>query len=995
MRHTPQAETAMTGLAKSDFGSFFEEIHGYPPFKWQAELANQVFDHGWPKALKMPTASGKTSVIDIAVFHLALEAGTDNRKAPLRIIFVVDRRLVVDDAFEHAHSLAEKVSKCEKPVTKKVRDALKAFDNPLDVVKLRGGMPKESDWAETPDRPLIITSTVDQVGSRLLFRGYGVSDSMKPVHAGLLGSDVLYILDEADTSKPFLDTLNQISDIREREWGSQYPFAAVFMSATLQYDHGDIFPKKGQEKILLDDEKIRERINAHKYATLIAVSKDHEMVDKIVESAISLSPLSDDKEKAHSNIRSVGIVVNRVKMARDVFSAICEKIKKCDNASAHLLTGRVRPLDRDMFVKNQIEAIRPNNEEGDGTVMFFVATQCIEVGVNIDFDALVTQIAPLDSLRQRFGRLDRIGRNGKSEARIIASKSSIKKDDYVYGDRLANTWKLLNSIAEDRQVDLGIGFFEPGLSKERLEEVTSPKPRSVTLMPSYIRAWSQTSPRPYPDPDPSLFLHGHETKSADVQIIWRADVTEETLDSAKNSPECVQSVFITPPSALEAVSIPIWTARKWLAGHDQDQHLSDVEGMKAVPEEEGDTDRYVLLWRGAKNKQTRVIKPTEMIPGDTIVVPSTYGGCDKYGWDDYSDAPVDDIGMEANLIHRRQLTMRFDRNIITKMGDSTTWEDFKEVEARHAERDDTAEFIAELIDSESFPQSLGEILKVVKDDIGKESQTGSIKIHKRTEGDSSRIFGLGKNNLSKDQVEKILVCLNLQESLSHQKTEKHAESTTDDGSSSSPGQEIGLTDHCKGVQAFAKKFVRNIKMNPDVSNDVELAALLHDIGKAEKRFQAFLYGTDPDDLLQEKIIAKSAHAVINYREYEQRRKTAQFPEGQRHECWSVLLSEGHPRFRDAKDPDLVRYLIGTHHGHGRPMFPPVKDDGRSTDKVKFEFDGKTIVGSTEQELSRLDSGWIDMHHRVYTKYGPWNLAHMEAIVRLADHCRSREEEKNA
>ena len=97
-------------LSPSDFADFYEEVNCRRPFDWQDELAHTVCKSGWPRYLDMPTASGKTSVLDIAVFHLAVEGCKAGRKAPLRTAFVVDRRLVVDGAFEHARRIARRIN---------------------------------------------------------------------------------------------------------------------------------------------------------------------------------------------------------------------------------------------------------------------------------------------------------------------------------------------------------------------------------------------------------------------------------------------------------------------------------------------------------------------------------------------------------------------------------------------------------------------------------------------------------------------------------------------------------------------------------------------------------------------------------------------------------------------------------------------------------------------------------------------------------------------
>ena len=63
---------------------------------------------------------------------------------------------------------------------------------------MRGGMYRDNGWADEPNQPLVCVSTVDQTGSRLLFRGYvQVGPSSRPVHAGLIGTDSLIIVYEA------------------------------------------------------------------------------------------------------------------------------------------------------------------------------------------------------------------------------------------------------------------------------------------------------------------------------------------------------------------------------------------------------------------------------------------------------------------------------------------------------------------------------------------------------------------------------------------------------------------------------------------------------------------------------------------------------------------------------------------------------------------------------------------------------------------------------
>ncbi len=179
-------------MTLDDFPIVFGAIHGQQPFAWQTRLLHRIVECGWPETIGAPTGAGKTAVLDIALFHLALTAsGAIRTPAPRRIIFAVDRRVIVDQAFNRALKLQRAL---EKPTDESVRAMAEALrrladdEAPLHVEMLRGGMPREDEWARSQIQPTILCTTVEQLGSRLLFRGYGVSPSMartqqRPLHA--------------------------------------------------------------------------------------------------------------------------------------------------------------------------------------------------------------------------------------------------------------------------------------------------------------------------------------------------------------------------------------------------------------------------------------------------------------------------------------------------------------------------------------------------------------------------------------------------------------------------------------------------------------------------------------------------------------------------------------------------------------------------------------------------------------------------------------------
>ena len=182
-------------LEAADFPAFYAAVHGHDPFPWQTALVDEVLASGrWPSLVDVPTGLGKTSLLDVAVFVAAVTAHVPgaHRLGRRRCFFVVDRRIVVDEAYDHARTIAEAV-RTGDGVPGRVAAGLRALapdatGDLLPVTRMRGGTTWASAWLDRPDRPGIVLGTVDQVGSRLLFRGYGVGDRRRPLDAALVGT---------------------------------------------------------------------------------------------------------------------------------------------------------------------------------------------------------------------------------------------------------------------------------------------------------------------------------------------------------------------------------------------------------------------------------------------------------------------------------------------------------------------------------------------------------------------------------------------------------------------------------------------------------------------------------------------------------------------------------------------------------------------------------------------------------------------------------------
>lgn len=705
-------------------------------------------------------------------------------------------------------------------------------------------------------------------------------------------------------------------------------------------------------------------------------------------------------------------LVNRVARARDVFKALQKKGARPlampgagtdvaaappdeSKADCALLIGRTREPERAKLTGLLLERMKAQRKRSDTDVpLFVVATQTIEAGADLDFDALVTEIAPLDCLRQRFGRLDRLGEYGEARAVIAAASDQVAKnakDDPIYGGALKTTWTLLTEKSGTGQpkkkkgkgkgredgapqsgptIDFSIEAAEAWLpSGDALAACLAPRADAPVLLPRDISFWTRTSPPPAVDPEVALYLHGPGS-SGDVEIVWRAD-----LDDALGMPDWIDRLAVCPPSALEAVAVPIGEAKRWLRG-DANAEIADVERSIDEDEEGRSRERRVaprkaLRWRGVDRRdanqrspnrvsETRWVEPYELVPGDLIVVPSTEGGCDRWGWAPRSDEPVRDLGREANREHRARNILRLTR---ADLGiDAADEQPLAERLCDMSADDVIAEFEGRLLQDADNVERAWSKPKVLYD-----RNDVPLAIEQRA-----------------------------------RKRSAGGDATTEDDDSPRSTKPVPLAPHCEGVARRARGYAEALGLDGKLVSDIELAGLLHDSGKAHPAFQRLLYGGSELAAVGGALLAKSGRLPGSAVAWRAACRRAGLPQGARHEIASLAVAEAHPAFTRANDPDLVLWLIGTHHGFGRPFFPTASSvgTGRSVDwpapggeSITLDLAGAKLAVERFRSLAQLTGAWIDLSAQVQRRYGPWGLARLEAILRLADHRQSEHDDE--
>ena len=910
-----------------DFADFFRALWERDPFPWQSRLAAAAGAGEWPRVVALPTAAGKTAIIDIWLHRLLCDLAADatRRETPLRLFYVVDRRIIADAAFERAETIRKKLQTASGnsalATARKILgarfddgdDKKKTDDSPLQTVLLRGGVRREPQWCKNPGAAAVCCGTVDQIGSRLLFRGYGVSDRATPIHAALVGADSLIALDEAHISGAFAETLTSLRDLRRPPLNGErkLPFHFLQMTAT----PGATDAPFGLEKEDRENRVLKNRFAAKKPARIVVVANPKKIVSNLRDEAIGF---------ANRLGGAIAVVANTVRTARAIFESLPKASEKI------LLTGRMRALDRDAILKKYIARFRAENRAVGDAPLFVVATQCIEVGADFDFDAMATELAPLDCLRQRFGRLNRLGARAESPAAIVWAESDLKTAEKrlpFYGPATRETADYLQTQAVDGVVDFGV--FAQQAQQTPPPKCFAPTPHPAPLLPAYLKMWFSTNPRPSADPTPSLFLRG-EPSPAEAQIVWRADAPLD-LDASEETVEVWRANLIeSPPASGETLSLPLWAARRWLAGGGFDgAGLSDIEGGENDETAKAKTEAMrVIRWRG---DDTDIVAGDKINDGDVVVVAAAFGGCDEWGFNPQAKNPVEDLAEAAALAaKRRKVSARFCLAL-----DGDNWEQIAQwaQAVGNRPRGEDAARLAAIVGNKRA--AAAEILRAARD---------------------LRLLSLSGN----DDYENGF-CVS---------------GTMPRAGGRTQAALVSLEDHSQAVKALARRFAAALPMPDEWKRAVELAAEWHDAGKAAPSFQAIL------ECDQAGVWAKSKYPPRGDRFRD------------RHEFISVRLAEKSDEFRAAAGDDffdLALWLVGVHHGHGRVLPRPPR--GAEARERKESVIWRSTQIDLPHRLAEVGAGWASRAAGLLRGIDPWELALLESIVRLADIVRSERESK--
>lgn len=611
-------------ITSIDFERCFECLTGNSSFPWQARLYGHFLKEDLPPALDLPTGLGKTATIAVWLLALAHHArGGTIRDFPRRLVYVVNRRTVVDQATRETEQIRKAL--VSTPELSAVADALRSLsaqpsESPLAISTLRGEFADNAEWRDDPSRPAVIVGTVDMIGSRLLFSGYGRGFKSRPLHAGFLGQDTLLVHDEAHLEPAFQELIAAIESEQQRRKEFRR-FRVMALTATSRGDSGQFGLTDADRKHGV----VRKRINAKKGVSLHRIDNEKDMADQVVKLALK------HEDSGHA-------VLIFLRKLEDVHGVV----GKLPQRRVQTLTGTMRGLERDSLSKEDAIFARfmpksagtPQN----GTV-YLVCTSAGEVGVNISADHLICDLAPFDSMAQRFGRVNRFGDgdaridvvycasrkvdpNSQHEMASNAKSEGKAKPPSPFDQACERTLLLLQRLPrrEDRCHDASPAALG-NLPVADRQAAFTPPPVILPASDILFDAWALTSIRQKLPGRPPVadWLHGvAEWEPPETHVAWREEVAYLTdqLRTRYKPEDLLEDYPLKPHELLRDRSDRVFGHLKNLAEVHAD-HLVwlVVDGESVIVKSLGE------LAKGDK----------DVLNGRTVLLPPEVGGLVESG----------------------------------------------------------------------------------------------------------------------------------------------------------------------------------------------------------------------------------------------------------------------------------------------------------------------------------------------------------------------------
>ena len=508
------------------FDEAFRALTERGAFPWQRALYERLIEGDVPRLCDIPTGLGKTAVV--AVWLIALTKRPD--QIPRRLVYVVNRRTVVDQTTNE--------------VLKLRNNAIRLGIGELAISTLRGQFADNREWSADPARPAVVVGTVDMIGSRLLFRGYGVGFKGNPLHAGFLGQDVLLVHDEAHLEPAFQKLIEAIEhEQKQGERTADLPWRKLTVMALSATTRCGAAPASAQAVTLTltDREKqvpevipdpptepihhVWRRLSAKKRLELHN-AEDEKLAEEIAKLAL--------EHKASGT--AILIYVRTIQDVNDVCKRLHEKKSGLPPDSVQQLTGTMRGFERDQLVNSSPLFARflPPSDRPEGMTpvsgtVYLVCTSAGEVGVNISADHMVCDLSTFESMVQRFGRVNRFG-DGESRIDVVYPAKFDEKDRLTPAYQA--TLKLLRQLDGDAS-PRAIARLDPAA---RLAAF-APEPTILPPTDILFDAWALTTIRqPMPGRPPvGPYLHGiADWEPPETRVAWREEVgivTGDLLDS--------------------------------------------------------------------------------------------------------------------------------------------------------------------------------------------------------------------------------------------------------------------------------------------------------------------------------------------------------------------------------------------------------------------------------------------------------------------------------